>query len=105
MLGRARPRLWCLHIRLPKRPSATLARASVIEGTAARLWIEKDAVAIRVFDQTNAIPNASRKLALKAFKVIPHPDRVGQGFDFVRVNPNVPRRRPAATIAALRALK
>lgn len=67
--------------------------------------IQKNAIAIGVFDQTDASPDLASKLPLELFNVVLHANRLSNLGNFFFRNPNKTSFRPGATVSALRALE
>ncbi len=64
-------------------------RARTINRTTAILWIEKDAIAVGVFDQALAISDLPYKLSFEIVDLILHPQFSSQGLDLPILYPNV----------------
>ena len=89
-----------LEVGFPEGPSATLAGSGVINRAAARLTIEKDAVAVGKLLQALSHTNST---AVRVFKLIDAQARQSRKRrDFFVRNPDI-AGRAAAAIAALRA--
>ncbi len=74
-----------LDIRAPEGPRATLSGAGFVDQTAASLGIEKDAIAIGVFDQARSTTDTADELSAK--RVFVHFHRASQGQYFVAIDP------------------
>ncbi len=103
--GGLRPSPGRLHIAFPKGPGPALNRAGFIDGTASRFGVQKDAVAVRIFDQTRPCANLTREFAFKFLESIRHTDRRGESEYFRLGDPNVSLPRSAAAITTLGAFE
>jgi hypothetical protein len=63
------------------------------------LRIEKDAVAVGIFDKAFSGSHASNKTPLELVDVVSHPHRFGQRGDLFRFHPDEPGGSPAASTA------
>jgi hypothetical protein len=93
------PRLGVLEIGCPERPSSALDWARLIDGATASLRIEKDAIAVGIFDKAFPGSHATNKTPLELFDVLAHPDRFCHCGDLFWFHPDESRGSPAASTA------
>lgn len=87
-----------MEIRVPKRPRTALSGSCSVDHAPSSLRIQKDTVAVRVFDQTFSSSHAANKFVPKGGLV--HLHRFGHREDFLGADPYV-TRCATATVAAL----
>jgi hypothetical protein len=63
--GRLPPLAWAFQIGRPERPRPALLGPDFVDAASSRFWVEEDAIAIGVFDQTSASSDVSNEFSFE----------------------------------------
>ena len=94
-----------MQVRFPERPSPALFGASVVDAAFARIRIEENTIAVGVLDEAFSRTDISDEFSLEAIEVVLIAHHVGDGLDFLFVDPDEAGFRSGAAIATSCALK
>ena len=94
-----------MQVRFPERPSPALFGASVVDAAFSRIRIEENTIAVGVLDEAFSRTDISDEFSLEAIEVVLIAHHVGDGLDFLFVDPDEAGFRSGAAIATSGALE